>query len=360
MPRADRAGTLRYIDEELSFSCVSAVATSRITRKQGLAGRLTVTAIAEDVEEGALVSGLGMFEKGYYDRLGFGTGSYEHWVTFTPSQLNVDVKPRIPRRIGTSDFEKFHHARHIRGMRHGAVCLTSPNITHADMLWAKDGFGLGYIDERAGNFTHLVYFSARENVEHGPYSVHFAVFSTREEFLELMALLKSWEEDVYSIRMREPPGIQLQALLKQPFKYFGLTEKGKYKTRADACAYWQMRILDLPACLEGAHLHWGKVKFNLELSDPIEDFFEGDAHWRGCAGEYVVTLGKDSSAKRGIDNSLPTLSATVNAFTRLWLGVMPTSSLAITDSLAASDPSLLTALDTLFAPLPTLHPDWDF
>jgi len=54
---------------------------------------------------------------------------------------------------------------------------------------------------------------------------------------------------------------------------------------------------------------------------------------------------------------LPTLEATVNAFTRLWLGVQPASGLAITDDIAGP-PELLAALDRRLR-LPAPHMDWN-
>ena len=90
-------GHMRYLQEDLSFSAVAGVTTSRIARRQGLAAKLTAKLIADDVADGALVSGLGMFEQGFYNRLGFGTGSYEHWFHFDPTQLMVAQKrPHSP------------------------------------------------------------------------------------------------------------------------------------------------------------------------------------------------------------------------------------------------------------------------
>ena len=80
-----------YLEEDLRLSVVTGVTTSRVVRKQGLAGRLTAEVIAAAVEEGAQVSALSMFEQGFYDRLGFGTGGYEHMIRFDPADLNIDL-----------------------------------------------------------------------------------------------------------------------------------------------------------------------------------------------------------------------------------------------------------------------------
>ena len=123
-------------------------------------------------------------------------------------------------------------------------------------------------------------------------------------------------------------------------------------------AYWQLRMCDLPGCLARTHLAGSPLRFNLALSDPIEAYLDAGAPWRGVGGDYVVTLGPSSGAEPGKDPSLPTLAASVGAFTRLWLGVLPATGLAVTDELAGPR-ELLTALEeTLRLPVPRL--DWDF
>ena len=91
---------------------------------------------------------------------------------------------------------------------------------------------------------------------------------------------------------------------------------------------------------------------------PIEQYLPDDASWRGTGGDYVVTLGAACGAERGTDAGLPTLTATVNAFTRLWLGVGPPMGLAFTDDLDGPR-DLLEQLDHVLR-LPAPHPDWDF
>ena len=350
--------TILYLEEELALAAVCAVTTSRRVRKQGIAGALTAAAIARDAAAGALVAGLGMFEQGYYDRLGFGTGGYEHWISFDPARLRVQAAPRVPQRITTDDWELVHASRLSRQRGHGACNLTLASDTRAGMMWTKNGFGLGYRDAKTGELTHHFWCEAKEGGEHGPYTVLWMAYREREQFLELLALLKSLGDQVHCIRMREPPGLQLQDLITQPFKHYELTEKAKYEARCSAWAYWQMRICDLAGCLEKTRLPSGGVKFNLRLTDPIAQFLAADAPWRGCAGEYVVTLGRSSGAEPGHSDGLPTVKATVNEFTRLWLGVRSASSLSYTAGLEAPG-ELLEALDEILR-LPEPHPDWDF
>ncbi len=350
-------GEIRHVDQDLPFSAVTSVTTSHVARKQGLASRLTARAMARDVNDGAMVVGLGIFEQGFYNQLGFGNGSYEHLASFDPAHLRISVEARIPRRLTKDDWEMVHAARLARRRGHGAVNLHPVGITRGDMIWSDKNFGLGYCDGPDGALSHHVWLMSRE-MEHGPYQVLWMTYQTPEQFLELMALIRNLGDQVRLIQMREPPSIQLQDLLECPFTRQQISERSKFESRIRAKAYWQMRICDLAGCLAHTHLRGDTVRFNLSLSDPIERFLPEDEAWRGVAGDYVVTLGPSSSAEVGQSPALPTLSASVGAFTRLWLGVQPASSLAVTDDLSAP-PGLLEQLDWALR-LPQPKPDWDF
>jgi len=351
-------GTIRHLEDELPFTAVTGVNTSRVARKQGFASRLTARVVAADAADGALVAGLGMFEQGFYNRLGFGTGSYELWVGFDPAQLQIEVKPRVPRRITTDDWAVVHASRLARHRAHGSLIFHSPNTTRSAMmaLFAENGFGLGYNDGPSGELTHHIWCSA--SGPHGPYSVRWMSYQTPEQFLELMALLKNLGDQARLVRMCEPPGIQLQDLIVQPFKQHQITEKSRFEAGTRATAWKQVRICDLPGCVAHTHLRGETVRFSLKLTDPIERFLDEDTPWPGVGGEYVVTLGPQLSAEPGTDRALPTLAASVGAFTRMWLGVLPASGLAVTDELEGPQ-ELLEELDwALRLPQPSM--DWGF
>ncbi len=350
-------GMLRHLEEELPFSGVAAVATSRVARRRGLAGRLTALAVALDAAEGALVSGLGVFEQGFYDRLGFGTGPYEHFVSFDPAHLRVSACARVPRRLTPDDWALVHASRLARRRGHGSINLHPPEMTRMEMAHHDNGFGLGYCDGPGGELTHHIWFSVR-NVEHGPYFVPWMTFQSAEQFQELVALLRDLSDQVRLVRMREPPGIQFQDLLLFPFRVRQATHGSALENWMRATAPYQVRICDLAGCLARTHLPAGPVRFNLHLSDPITAYLDEQARWRGVAGEYIVTLDMESSAQPGTDPSLPTLRASVGAFTRFWLGVRPASGLSCTDDLAGP-PELLARLDQLLC-LPPPLPDWEF
>lgn len=350
-------GTTRYVDQDLTMSAVTGVTTSRIARKQGLASRLTAQAIAIDAAEGAHIAMLGMFEQGYYNQLGFGTHAYEHVVIFDPAEINVQRRARVPRRLKLEDAEAVHAARLARPRFHGSCNLLSSALTRVDMMWTENGFGLGYNDGADGALSHF-FWGGTKSAERGPYNIHFMVWHTADQFLELMALIKSLGDQVLAVKMHEPPRIQIQDILLQPFKQRALTQNSPYASIMRAAAWSQTRICDLPGCLERTHLRGSRVRFNLRLSDPITAYLDETQPWRGAGGDYVVTLGPSSGAERGVDPALPSLTASVNAFTRLWLGIRPASGLAVTDDISGP-PALLEELDWALR-LPDFHPDWEF
>ena len=352
-------GEMRYLKEDLPLHCVAGVTVSRIARKQGFASRLTAKSIAEAVQNGMVVSGLGMFDQGFYDKLGFGTGSYEHLVVFDPADLILDnIEPSVPTRITYKDWEKAHEARLNRKKYHGFCTIKTKNFTKGEMYWGKKkSFGLGYKDKE-GNLTHYFWVKPEKAI-HGPYFIRWMVFNNKKQFMELMALMKNLGDQVHAVKMSEPAGIQLQDLIKQPFKGKRITENSNFEQLYKAVAYWQMRIINLEKCLAHTHLPVNKsLKFNLKLEDPIENYLPQDSDWKGLSGEYMITLGSNSDVKEGRDASLPTLKSSVGAFTRMWLGVLPATRLAYTDNLSAPE-TLLEKLDnTLMLPQPKI--DWDF
>lgn len=350
-------GAMRYLAEDVPMAAVTAVINGRIARKQGISSRLTAQLVAEDAAAGALVSTLSMFEQGFYDKLGFGTGVYEHTVNFDPAQLRLPVRPRIPRRITKEDWVQAHSALLNRQRGHGGVNIFPPEVFEVEMGWTPGGFGLGYADNPDGTLSHFFWGSSKG--EHGPYRISFMAYQNWEQFLELMGLIRNLGDQVRAVRMREPRDIQLQDLLVQPFRFEQISRNSPYKNAIEAYAFWQLRVNDLPGCLAKTHLPASEpVRFNAVITDPIAEFLPDDAPWRGIGGEYVVTLGANSAAERGNDPALPTLSASAGAFARLWLGVRPASGLAVTDDLSAP-PALISALDDVLC-LPSPHFEWEF
>jgi hypothetical protein len=349
-------GAISYLGTDLPFSGVTSVSTSRVGRRQGLASRLTARAIALDVSEGAAVAGLGMFDQGYYDRLGFGSGGYEHLLSFDPIALNVKGSPRSPERLTPESWQEVHAARVARPRRHGGLLFNHPGLTRVPMVAPEHAFGLGYFS--SGKLTHHFWGHPEgESRANGPLRVQWMCYSTREQLLELLSLLRELGDQVLLIRMHQPPGIQLQDLIARPLRHYMQTGGGRFEMRNEARAYWQMRICDLERCIAASRAA-EDVAFNLELEDPIESYLDSADCWRGVGGSYVVNLGRCSQARRGSDPGLQTLSAEVGAFTRMWLGVLPATGLAITGRMRGPQ-DLLERLDRALL-LPQPQPDWDF
>jgi len=349
-------GTIRHLHEDLDLTAVTGVVTSRVARKRGLASRLTARLLAEDALAGSHVAVLGIFEQGFYNQLGFGNGSYEHWYALDPARLRVPAASRVPVRLGSENWREMHENRLRRRRTHGSCSLVSPEMTKAEVLWSENGFGLGFRAED-GTLSHHVWCTAKE-AEHGPYTVLWMAYATRAQFLELLGLLKNLGDQVRTIKLDEPPGIQLLDLVEQPFKTRQMTHQTPNEARMTASPYWQARILDLTTCIARTRLAQGEVRFQLDLTDPVARFLGADAGWRGTSGSYVVTLGRESHCASGQDADLPTLRASINAFTRLWLGVRSVTSLHWTDDLEGPA-ELLAQLDEILR-LPTPRPDWEF
>jgi hypothetical protein len=350
-------GALHYLGDDLPMCALTGVATSPIVRGQGMASSLAAACLASEAASGAVVAALFMFDQGYYDRLGFGSGSYDHLVKFHPAWLTVEDSPRAAERVTRDDWEEVHCARLGRQRHHGGVNLIPPAITRAEMIWTKRPLGLGYRDGPGGTLSHFIWCAA-ENMEYGPCRVRWMVYRNRKEFLELMALIKSLSDQMGLVSIVEPPGIQLQDLLDRPFMHRRISQGSSFSAGIHAYAPWQVRIRDLQGCLQYTHVSGGPIRFNLVLEDPIEGYVGPDALWRGVAGEYVVTLDSSSYSEPGTEPNLPTMHASVNAFTRFWLGVRCAIGLSYTDVLDAPR-ALLAQLDTALR-LPDPKPDWEF
>lgn len=347
------AGDMRYLDETLSLSGIGCVITDLTARKLQLSSRLTARRVALDAMDGALVCALGAFEDGYYNRLGFGTGCYEHQVYFSPSDLKLELQPRRPRRLRAEDWALIHRNRLQRRRGHGACSFHNPVYTRFES--AEEGFGFGYFDAQ-GELSHHLWLRGKGK-EEGPFSVAWMAYQTDEQLFELLALIKSFGDQFHLVSMTEPPHISLQDLLHRPFYHRRLTKNSPLAAKVEADAWWQMRICDVEKCLEKTHLVGADLCFNLKLEDPIEAFLDADSAWRGVAGEYRVSLGPQSMAECGHDPELPTLQASVGAFTRLWLGAHAARRLALSDRFAAP-PDLLAQLDWAFR-LPEPWTEWD-
>lgn len=357
------AGDISYLDTIMPFALIAGVTTSHVGRRQGLATRLTAHALATEAAAGAVVGGLGAFEAGFYDRLGFGTGAYDQFVDFDPQaiMLPAGVRARPPKRWTDADFEITHAARVRRRRGHASCNFDDPRFIQSENLYRKGSLTLGYTDNADGSISHCLCFANRGGNDIGPYRVWWMSYQTREQLLELFAIMRNLGDQIRILQISEPIGIMLQDIIPQPFRAAGITKRSEHPYRMWMMAWWQMRILDVERAMAGTHLPWpasSPVRFNLELTDPITKYLDASAPWTGVAGRYVVSIGADSSATVGADSALPTLRTSIGTFTRIWLGVCPASGLAVFNDVEAPE-SLLRELDAAFR-LPRPNPDWEF
>ena len=334
-------GSLRHGEHDLPLCAISAVTTSHVGRRQGLATALMVEALQAGAASGAAVAALGMFDQGYYDRFGFGTGAYEHRLTFDPATLRVDLPGRPPERLTRDDAPEIHALLVRRHRGHGSAVVDPVEMFVTEMAWTDNPFVLGFRNDDR-RLTHVVVGSMK--AEYGPYVVEWLAYEEPRQLLELLGVLRSLGDQVTSMTIREEPAeLQLQDLVTVPMRQRRAARiAGGAGSLHESHASMQLRILDLPACIAAVRLETPAVEFGLRIEDPLGDLVTSG--WRGVGGEYTVRLADTSTVRDGIDAGLPLLETTVNAVSRLWLGVRPASALALTDRLAGPD-RLLAELD---------------
>lgn len=347
-------GSVRYQDTHLSMGAITAVTTSQIGRKRGFASSLTARALAQSAEAGHAVAMLGMFEQGFYDRLGFGTGAHELTVAFDPARLDVGHVPyRAPERIPLDAHHDFHAAMAARLSSHGSVVLDAPGLFAADIGLNPKMFALGYRNDE-GALTHFLAGSLQQG--HGPWDIRFLAYRTTDQLLELLRLLRELSDQIRLVKMVEPAHVQLQALQREPIRERWQSRGAEREASTRADAWYQLRLLDVDACVSARRWTGPPVRFNLSLHDPLGDRPGGP--WPGIGGDYRITIGETSGARAGHETGLPTLDAGVGAFSRLWFGVRPASVLATSDRLAGPEELLARLDESLALPHPVLG--WAF
>ena len=341
----NHTGVISYDGRDLPLAGVTSITTSRLGRKRGMARAVTTRLLSDAASEGAAVALLGIFEQGFYDQVGFGTGPYTIHYRFDPASLMVPYPERSPVRLGPDDWDEIARCLASRKRSHGGVALDSATVYRAELAFESSGFGLGFRSE-AGELTHFVYCAAKG--EDGPYRVDALAYRDADELLELLGVLRSLGDQVRAVLLMEPPELQLQDVIRHPNRQRIVTKGTDFAAGGSAHAWWQIRILDLKPCV-GAIVHAGPpVRFNLQLSDPMSH--TGEA-WSGLDGSYVVEISTSSSVTQGTDGDLPTIQASIAGFSRMWIGARAASSLSVTGGLTGP-PELLDALDSAFR-LPT-------
>jgi len=345
-------GLLRYLDADLALAVITAITTSPVARRHKFASRLTARAMAEAAASGSEACALGIFDQGFYDRLGFGTGPYDHRVTFDPALLEVEVPDRSPVRLTAADHAEIHALMARRFRPHGGVVLEPPELTEAVLSYIERGYGLGFRDD--GRLTHFVYLTVGDGK--APCDARWYGYETPAQLIELLGVMKSLSDQLVSIRMIEPQQIQFQDYIRRPFRDKRRTESSVHGYVNEAIAWWQMRILDVESCLSRVRWREAAIAVNIVVEDPAEQFLEGE--WRGVGGQYIVRFDETTTVERGRDPALETVTCTVNCLTRWWLGVASASNLSLTGGFDASD-NVLAALDSgLRVPSPVTG--WDF
>ena len=351
-----RTGIMQYLNSTIPFSGVTGVVASRVARTKGWSLKTTASAIAETVEAGAQLSVLGMFDQGYYDKIGFGTLPYHRISTFDPAMLKVPKLSRKPVRLSKEHAKEMHDCRLRRLKGHGACNMHGEGITECELIWQPKGvFGLGFRDD-SGTLTH--FFSGKAKGEHGPYNIHCIAYESYDQFAELLSLLKSLSDQVHGVRMADPPNLQLQDFLERPMATWRSRKGGTFASSELSIAWMQCRINSVESCVGHMKIHGKPLSFQLHIDDPIKQYLPTNTSWEGEGGDWIITLGDESTATRGTDSTLPALSASINGFSRLWIGASNATALNAVGQLDGENALLQQLDECIRLPMPAI--DWDF
>ena len=184
---------------------------------------------------------------------------------------------------------------------------------------SEDAFGLGF--DTNGKLSHFIWVTTKE--AHGPYRVEWLGLRKRRTVIRAVGVAQVLSDQLYSVKMMEPPEIQLQSLLQRPFRTQAINEEGKHAAAQETYAWYQLRILDVPACVSAVQWLGEPLRFQLCLEDPLQALLQSHQGWQGVPRDYVVELGQTSSATSGEESNLPVLNCSVNALSRLLWEVVP-------------------------------------
>ncbi len=351
-------GDLHHVLHEatLPFCSVSGVTVAFQGRKEGFGAALTAELLAIAAGKGAVCAGLGMFEQGYYDRVGFSNMPYWRNFYLRPSEIDLDGSMSSrPVRLEKEQWSEIHRSRTRRFRCHGSVNLEPVN-TMDTMLLAPGAFVMGFRDP-SGELTHHICFTSCKG-ENGPLHTGWLAYRNRHQFHDLMLLLRSMGDQIDLIQLMEPPGIQLQSIVKKPLAQRRRSFQDPLK-RVDirTLAWTQCRILDLKGAIDGMRCPGEPCSFSLTLHDPVEGFLDGSMAWRGCSGEYTVHLSENSFVETGHTGGSPLMRCSLNTFTKMWNGTARPAMLPFTDRVEASEELLMDLERALFMPEPSF--DWD-
>ena len=144
--------------------------------------------------------------------------------------------------------------------------MNPAELLQVELNHAEKSFLLGYCDGPNGELTH--FFWASDDEEHGPCYIHMFAYQHHDQLMELLALIKSLGDQIRLFQIVEPPDVQLQDLIRQPFRARMVSEKGPFNTLIRGDGYWQARVCDLAACMAKTYLDGPPARFNLTLRDP--------------------------------------------------------------------------------------------
>lgn len=238
-------GSIRLDEVDLPVAVVSSVTTSLVGRRRGYARRMCAEQLVAAAERGAAVAILGMFDQGFYNKVGFGTGASMLRHQFDPALLTVPVPDRRPVRLSAEDAAEMHVANQRRLRAHGGVTIASSSFTEGELKWDDDPLvALGFRDD-AGELTHYLWGASKG--EHGPWHVFGMIYRDTAQLLELLGLLRLVSDQIRSVSLPQPSEVMVNDVIDRPGRHRFVTRGAKNEARVANESWWQVRVLDLPA-----------------------------------------------------------------------------------------------------------------
>ena len=349
-------GQFRYLDRTLRLSAITGVLTASWARRRGYAGRLLAELLEEEQQRGAVVASLGVFDQGFYNRYGFGNMGRDPVLVLNPSAI------RVPRKVsgalgaaGTRIVPISHrdddevYAAHIRRYTgHGACTIVKRGFIQGFLRYAgEQSFGLGIA---VGDRLVAHFFGRRVSEEH--VDLFWLCADTQEYYIQLLALLRTLSDQLTQVKIVMPPDVMVYDFLERPLQW-GVVHRHSF----DDLLFWQLRVLDVVRAVEAVSIPLASpLRFVAEISDPI--VAHSPSGWRGCAGEYTMSIGLESRCVRGAEVGLSRVRMSIGAFSRFWSGAASARALACSDEFAAED-ALLERLTREYC-VPRPRRDCDF
>ena len=274
--------------------------------------------------------GLSFFEQGYYDRLGFGTAQYEDWIGFDPALLNVPFPARPPKTIHHRRLRTRMHQSRLASKKTNTAFVTfpDPNMDPQRQMRHQERLRPRATSTKPQTKSHTTSGAATTTMQNtAPTSSNGWLTRPPEQFLELMGIIRSPRRSSPNDQHEPaPPHPDTRPPQRNPSKTEWTTSKSKFATFSRShrlLAKPHQRPTQMPR--KNTPPRAPTTQFNLQLTDPIDDFLPEDETWKSTTGPiHHHPRTRILRDPRHTKKTSQTLKTTTSAFSRMWLGCLRT------------------------------------